>query len=401
MKNTLNKNKFLLLAILATAIALGVHAYLTQHFYQLKFGAGGAESACNINEVFNCDAVTASKYSALFGIPMALWGLATNLILLYFLLVTKFNLVQDPARTSRYALALSGFTVLASVVMGLISLNLAHICLFCVGAYVLSLVGFIGTWLGSEDVSIANIKEDFRQILFEEKWVGGFLLAIPALSFMGNIMYLESHGYTGVQKMAQEKVAYWQVSPVQNFDTSTGLSLQKGTGEPVMTIVEFADFRCPHCKFAAAPLHAFAKSHPDVRLIFKPFPLDSTCNEAIPRGGDGISCGLSAAVMCAETLAQKGWEAHDFYFEIQEEIIRSSGGLEKNLQRLAEKTGLKFEDIKACVEDPKTMESIRTMAKEGATAQIQGTPTVFVNGKLLSSGQVIPVLNAAYQTLKK
>ncbi|WP_374030160.1 DsbA family protein [Bdellovibrio bacteriovorus] len=400
MKTTASKNNYLLLAIIATLVAIGVHTYLTQHYYGIKFGIAEGDSVCNISEVMNCDAVTASKFSAFLGVPIALWGAATNLILLYFLLVTRFNLVQDPAKTSRYAFLLSSVTVLASVVMGAISLTaMSNICIFCVSAYVLSLIGFFGIWKGAEDLSVSNLKEDIKDIFVSERWVAGFLLAIPALAFLGNIMYLESHGLTEIEKVTKERVAYWQVAPVQEFDPNAGLVLQTGTGEPKMTIVEFADFRCPHCKHAAPSLHAFTKSHPDVKLIFKPFPLDGTCNEAMRGGGDGISCGLAAAVMCAEKMDKKGWATHDYFFENQMQIIQMQN-LDKNLEDAAKSVGLPLEDLKTCVKSPETLELIRKMAKEGEVAKIQGTPTVFANGKWLNGGQLIPVLEGAYKTLK-
>lgn len=399
MKNKASKNKFLVLAILSTLVAVGVHTYLTQHYYALKFGAAEGSAFCNVNEVLNCDAVTASKFSSFLNIPVALWGVVTNLVLLYFLTITRLNLVQDRAKTSHYALLISGVTLLASIVMGSISMTMNNLCIFCIGAYVLSLISFAGAFLGAENISLANLTEDIKDTFSSQKWVLGFLIAIPALAFLGNTMYLESQGYSQIEKIAKEKVAYWQTSPQQNFDLSTGLSMQKGTIEPVMTIVEFADFRCPHCKHAAPSMHAFARSHQDVKFIFKPFPLDGTCNEAIQGGGDGISCGLAAAVMCAEKIASKGWAAHDYFFDHQEEVIRTQN-LEKNLQDVSQALGLPLENLSPCVKDPATQELIRKMAKEGSTAQIQGTPTIFVNGKLLNGGQLIPVLEAAYKTLK-
>lgn len=388
--------------MIATLIGVGVHIYLTLHYYDIKFGLSAGDSMCNINEVLNCDAVTASRFSAFLGVPIALWGVMTNLVLLYFLGVSRFNLVQDPDRTSRYALLLSGVTVLASVVMAVISVTaMSNLCIFCITAYVLSIIGFIFTWMGAEDVSAENISNDIKDIFTSERWVAGFLLAIPAFAFLANIMYLESHGLSDVEKMAKEKVAYWQVAPQQNFDLTKGLSMQKGTDEPVMTIVEFADFRCGHCKHAAAPLHNFTKNHPDVRLIYKPFPLDGTCNEAMKNGGgDGISCGLAFATLCSEKIAQKGWVAHDYIFENQEEITRMMN-LDKNLESIATATGIQLEELKTCVKGTEIPEIVRNTAKEGEVAQIRGTPAIFVNGKLLDGGQLIPVLEAAYKTLKK
>lgn len=399
MKNTASKNKFLVLSLFSTLIAVGVHTYLTQHYYALKFGAIEGSAFCNVNEVLNCDAVTASKFSSFLNIPVALWGAVTNLILLYFLAVTRLNLVQDRAKTSRYALLISGVTLFASLVMGSISMTMNNLCIFCITAYALSFVGFIGTLKGAENISVSALTEDIKDIFFTQRWVLGFLIAIPITTFLGNTMYLESQGFSQIEKIAQEKVSYWQTSPQQNFDLSTGLSMQKGATAPVMTIVEFADFRCPHCKHAAPTMHAFARSHQDVKFIFKPFPLDGTCNEAIQGGGDGISCGLAAAVMCAEKINSKGWAAHDYFFDHQEEVIRNQN-LEKNIQDVSQALNIPLENLKTCVKEPATLDLVRKMAKEGSTAQVQGTPSVFVNGKLLSGGQLIPVLEAAYKILK-
>lgn len=397
-----NKKLFLTLALLITLVAIGVHVYLTQHYFDLKAGASEGGALCNINDVMNCDAVTASSYSALWGIPMAIWGAVTNLMLLYFLLVTRFNLVQDREKTSRYAFLLSLVTVIASVVMGVISITkIGNICIFCVSAYVLSILGFGFIWLGSEDLSMANLKEDFISIFTSERWVLGFAIAIPVIAFAANLMLKESYGLGQAEKVANERIAYWLASPEQKFDLSTGLVKQVGTQEPVMTIVEFADFRCPHCKMAAPPLHAFTKAHPDVRLIFKPFPLDGTCNDAMKQGGgDGISCGLAFSVMCAEKMVQKGWAAHDFIFDNQREITMAMN-LDKNLDDVSKHIGVKAEDLKACVKDPAIQASVRDMAKEGEVAQIQGTPAIFVNGRVLNQAQALPILEAAYKSLKK
>lgn len=401
MKNTGSKNKYLLLALLTTLAAIGVHIYLTQHYYGVKFGLGEGGSICNVNEVLNCDAVTASKFAAFLGLPVALWGVATNLILFCFIGLTRYNLTQDRAKTSRYTFLLSLTTVLASVVMATISVTaMNNLCLFCIAAYVLSVIGFVAICLGAEKVSMKNIVEDIKDLFVTDRWVLGYLVAIPVIAFLANLMYLESHGLSDIEKIANDKVVYWQSAPPQTFDLSTGLTLQVSDKEPVMTIVEFADFRCPHCKHAVPSLHAFTKSHPDVKLIFKPFPLDGTCNDAIKGGGDGISCGLAVAVMCAEKINKTGWKAHNYFFDNQMEIIQAQS-LEKNLQAVSPVIGIPEADLKACVEGPEVKAAVIKMAAEGATAQIQGTPAVFVNNRVLNGGQLLPVLDAAYKSLKK
>ena len=49
------------------------------------------------------------------------------------------------------------------------------------------------------------------------------------------------------------------------------------------TMVEFFDYRCPYCKVAAPQLPAFLAKHPDVRLVYKEFPILSEASEHAAR----------------------------------------------------------------------------------------------------------------------
>jgi uncharacterized membrane protein len=74
------------LALLFTLIAIGIHIYLGMHHYALQFGAVESEAICNVSAKFDCDSVAASPFSVLFGIPIALWGAAANMILALLLI---------------------------------------------------------------------------------------------------------------------------------------------------------------------------------------------------------------------------------------------------------------------------------------------------------------------------
>ena len=45
--------------------------------------------------------------------------------------------------------------------------------------------------------------------------------------------------------------------------------------------------------------------------------------------------------------------------------------------------------------DPMSLDAIRSQAKQGGLVNVQGTPTIFANGKLLTRGNMVPVLQAA------
>ena len=52
-----------------------------------------------------------------------------------------------------------------------------------------------------------------------------------------------------------------------------------GAKDGKVVLTEFFDYRCPYCKVAAPQLPAFLKAHPDVRLVYKEFPILSQASE--------------------------------------------------------------------------------------------------------------------------
>ncbi len=169
-----------------------------------------------------------------------------------------------------------------------------------------------------------------------------------------------------------------------------------------MIIVEFADFRCPHCKFAAPSVKAFVQSRKDVALLFKSYPLDGTCNldPNFNGKGDGISCRLALAVTCSEKLEQKGWKLYDSIFENQADYqqIRS---IELVDQKLCQSGIENCDQFKLCMDDPATKVMIQKMAQEGTQAGLKGTPTFYINNKLMTGAQFLPVLEKAYESITK
>lgn len=394
------KERFLTWALLCTLIAVGLHAYLARQHYALKYGGATGAAVCNVSSTFSCDAVAASTYSSFLGIPMAVWGAVANLMLAFFLLITRLGWTDEREATGRYSMWLASMVALASVIMGSISFTqMTTYCLFCIGAYVLSFLTLFFTWKGTE--GFAEFAQDFKALFTTRYWVLICAFLIPGGSYLVNASAMKSSGVAEVYRYMGEIVAAWNNAPVQNFSNERGLIMHKGSGEPKLTIVEFADFRCPACRFAYPTLHAFTEANPGVKLVFKFFPLDGTCNPSPGMGGrgDGISCQIAFVTHCEQKLRGQGWEAHHYFFDHQEKI---SGLSSPNAvtERYCSDRGGDCEALRTCVESQETRDEIRAMAQEGLDAGIQGTPTIFGNGKLIRNGQMMPVLDAVYKSIR-
>ncbi|MGZ3723865.1 MAG: vitamin K epoxide reductase/DsbA family protein [Bdellovibrionales bacterium] len=386
------------LALMGCLASIAAHIYLTLHFYPIKFGFSAGPSVCNLSAKFDCDAVAASNYSSVFGMPIALWGAATNAVLFALILFSWLEWTEFPERLKRWTALLAGLSFATSIVMALISLTqMQSYCLFCITVYGLSTIVFF-SYIGMvHEPFIAGLKSDIPHLWSESKGILIAFAVIPVLAYVGHQSFMQNLGDAQIDKLVQESVEEWQHAPKQEFVAKPSLVVGPAADHATMTLVEFADFRCSHCRHASYTLDAFVKSHPDVRFEFYSFPLDGACNEKI-EGSSGVSCRLATAVLCAEKEG-KGWELHGALYNMQDETIRmpSTNELDPFLAQTVAPLGLSWERMQTCMNDPASLDAIKAQAKQGGLVNVQGTPTMFVNGRQLNRGQILPVLQAVRQ----
>lgn len=390
------------IALLSVLLSIGAHLYLTSHYYPLKFGYSTGQSICNLSAKFDCDAVVASPYSSFLDVPISVWGLAFNAVLLMLILLSWLEWSEHPERLRRWTFLMTGLSLAGSFVMaGISAAMMSSYCPFCIALYALSFVTFFAFKGVLKEPFFMHLKRDFAVLWSESRGIVVALVAIPVLAFLTHQFFMQNLGNSQVARMVTESVDEWEHSPPQDFVAKPAIAMGPEKDKATVTLVEFADFRCPHCKRASYTLHAFVKAHPDVRFEFYAFPLDGQCNEKIEQP-NGISCRLAAAVYCAEREG-KGWEMHDMLFDKQEEISHSQSPaeLDTNLGKNITPLGLNFETLQRCLDQPETMDAIKAMAKQGALVNVMGTPTLFANGKLLSRGQLVPVLQSVHAKAKQ
>jgi len=128
-----------LLAVVGILIAL----YLTLY----KMGVIGVLS-CSIG---SCETVNTSKWSMLFGIPIAEWGLAAYVALFGLAIVGSAAAREQSVTIARLLVALSGWSVLFSAWLTWLELFVIHaICIWCVTSALLWVVIFA--------VSVADLR---------------------------------------------------------------------------------------------------------------------------------------------------------------------------------------------------------------------------------------------------
>lgn len=383
------------LAAMTLLGAIAIHSYLTSLHYKIKLGSLEKGSFCNISSTFNCDAALSSSYAELFDIPMAIWGLAFNLVLLIGLILVRFDVVTKGA-SDRYKALLrvgAGLLLLASVVMASLStFMLKFWCPMCMAAYFLSVLSAIGIWIFVKDHKLTS---PFSEIL---KTALLSSLLVFVITFFVKQGLDQNYNLNEINQMVQMQVEDWSQALEQSGETVSPLVMGPERDQAVMVITEFADFLCGHCKHAAPQIKSFLQSHPDVRIEFQVFALDGTCNPAISQK-TGVSCKVASSVLCS-AQQQKGWEAHGWVFENQEKFYDQT-----QTQSLIEKMGtelaLNKTDFETCLSSAETATALTMQAELGKLWTVEGTPAIYVNRKKIFNGQNPVVLDQLYRRLKK
>jgi protein-disulfide isomerase len=151
-------------------------------------------------------------------------------------------------------------------------------------------------------------------------------------------------------------------------------SPSKGPADAAVVIVEFGDFQCPVCRQLDVILRELLPEYPQVRFVFKDFPLEQIHPWA-----------MTAALVgrCSyEQSADAFWKVHDLIYDNQERITPETA-YDKLLQ-LATDAGLDGSALRTCMADPKTTAAVHRTMAEGSSLAVNGTPTTFVNGRAVS-----------------
>ncbi len=140
-----------------------------------------------------------------------------------------------------------------------------------------------------------------------------------------------------------------------------------GDEKAPVTIVEYSDFTCPFCQRFRPALEAFVAAHPGrVKLHFKPFPIES-------------HPGAVEAAMAGEWGREQGafWKLHDALFSSAAHDLDA-------LALAADQAGLDSSDLRDAVTSRRLEPKVRASQTQARLAGVRGTPTLYMNGRLLS-----------------
>jgi protein-disulfide isomerase/uncharacterized membrane protein len=386
--------KTVLWQVVFSLIGLATSLYLFVHHTRLESGIQESASFCSFGKYVDCDSVNVSRFSEVFGIPIAAIGA------IYFFALLGFSLLvpaQDKA-FSNIQKTLAWLTALATVYnlilfFGIQLFILKTLCLMCFVTYICT-AGHLFFNIQLAGASEKDIREKIRAAFGKpdtsvlkniprNRWILGALTLTTFIALISVLPYFirsKSSANTFVENSIQQFFAQWKELPQKKLPVSSEDGTWGNPNSPIQ-IVEFSDFECPFCRKSAFTLHTTLKFFEKrVFFVFKNFPLDSTCNPNLPYQLHAHACKLAKLAACAK-LKGKFWEYHDQAF-----LTMTDEDIKEGFDHISEVLRPVFsqEEIAGCLSNKQTAKKVSEDIELGMNQKIKATPSVFINGKLVT-----------------
>jgi len=163
--------------------------------------------------------------------------------------------------------------------------------------------------------------------------------------------------------------------PATYASVPIGTSPARGNRDALVTIVQFSDFQCPFCQRVEPTLTSLETTYgSDLRVVWKNNPLPFH-----PRAEPAAELALEARSQMGESAF---WTAHDHLFNAP------AGGLDDaSLLDLARKMGMDTGKASTAILTHKYKAQIDADVALASSLKASGTPTFFINGRLLVGAQ--------------
>lgn len=402
MTHSFKRNTFFaaLFSILGLALSL---ISLYQHT-GVHFGFITGSSFCDFSEKISCLNVHKSRYSYLLGIPIPCLAVFFYGSMAWFSLT--FLRWGDPKKNASLLFILSLFSFFFSFYLFYISYFVIKVlCPTCIAMYFVNLGLLITSYLfakkGSSGSSLLSEGINYvSHLLSKSSSYGGLkIISLLAVWFILSCSAPKILGSFLKPTMKEVMLKEFQEQEAFPFTLSTeGLYKDYPVGNPLakIQIVEFADYECPACRSFAPVLDSIVEKYKEkVYFIKKIFPLDNDCNPMIPKPFHQVSCFATRFAYCAGEQG-KFSETHKKLMELPEiESNESKEKIQQAILSLGSEASLDMIEVQKCIQEKRYDQKILKDVSDAEKADLQGTPTVYINGKAVKNLQLLEQLIVA------
>ena len=139
----------------------------------------------------------------------------------------------------------------------------------------------------------------------------------------------------------------------------------KGSPNAKVTLIEFADYECPHCKRLQPVLRQILDEFQgEVKLYFKHYPLPQHTYAR-----------MAAEAAVAAQKQGKFWQFEDKLWVNQDSLSPAE------MEKFAKESGLDVSKFRQDIESKAVKERVQKDRVDGSTLGLSSTPTLYINGR--------------------
>ena len=329
--------------------------------------------------IFDCAAVTTGTGSKLLGVPNTTWGLGFY-GMVCVLTVAVFWVaprVREWVHGARVGL-LTGGIAYSAYLTYLQFGPLKALCLLCLGSALVTTLLFAGqvALLASSPTAPPNSMSS--RLVKRQVALFVYLVAAAAVLVGTDLVYFDETSAAAPQaRSASESAASAQCelddskTPLQDQGSSlVGFQdITEGSNASGVTVVEYFDPNCPHCKDFHQVMKKVVEAHRDeVRFVYKPFPLRRT---SLPE--------IQALYVAAQS------DKFSEMLEAQYARQGPGGIVMKDLRAIAKEIGLDPNVLNKRLEQNEYRNQVLQQRKQAVKIGVDSTPTVLINGHFVES----------------
>ncbi len=145
-----------------------------------------------------------------------------------------------------------------------------------------------------------------------------------------------------------------------------------GPADAKVTVIEFFDFRCPGCKATAPEVLRLMEAHPDVRFVFKDWPI-------LDRGTEVTSHYAARAAQAAHRQGK--------YLAVFRDLMAEPALDPAAVDRILAENGVSMAQAEATMQGVDVARHLTEIQASAQTLGLVGTPTFFIDGRASPSIQ--------------
>jgi protein-disulfide isomerase/uncharacterized membrane protein len=358
------------------------------------------KALCDVSSGVSCSAVNASRYASLFGVPLGSYGVV------FYAMVVFLGVISPRLRKRSFAdssLVVALWGLLFSAYLFIVSKFLVGaLCPTCVAIYLVNVALFAAAWAAGRESSFGSRLSNGVRLLLaapvhlvKGRGTEGTLALVGFVVAAASSVLALTAPFWLKERLVDRSpssafVREWERSPRREISPPVleGPDKDYVRGKPLrpVTFVEFSDFECPACKVAYAEIEKVLPRFEDkVLFVYKNYPLDASCNPSITREMHRHACHQAQFARCAGEQG-KYWEAVHYLFSLQEKVRDLS--VDEGRRVVAEGAkplGLEEGALQECLASNRHTAKIAADVAEGERYGVQGTPSMWIDGKPVPS----------------